>query len=114
MKDDQLFPSPFETVSNNDKANWTGGLTNRIKTRIFSFGLDILYLLNEQRLVTLNTHERLNSFRISNLYAAWNHHLSPGYPLTLYVTARNSVQSERALFPGGNTQYFGAGATLQF
>ncbi len=110
---DKVFPSPFEFVSNNDKSNWTGGLTNRFKTRIFSFGLDILYLLNEQRPI-IGNYEKMDAWRISNLYAAWNHHLTPGRPLTLYVTARNGVQSERALFPGGNTQYFGAGATLQF
>jgi hypothetical protein len=118
LTSDQVFPQETVTVSNNDKNNWTGGFTNRFQAGRFSFGLDILYLLNEQRPVyrtsPVPTFEKVDSWRLNNVYVSYSPSIPKTNGLELYLTARNGVQSDKAGFWGKNVRYFGAGFKLQF
>lgn len=114
MKTDQVFPTTFETVSNNDKANWTGGFTNRLQFGKFALGLDLQYLFNEQRPVTMTTYETINSWRLNTLYGSYSLQLPGNRPLELYLTARNAFQEDHESFAGNRTKYYGAGFKMQF
>lgn len=114
MKTDQLFPATLETVSNNDKTNWTGGFTNRLQVGKFALGLDLQYIFNEQRPISLSTYEKIDSWRLNTLYGSYNLQLPGNRPLELYLTARNAFQEDHASFAGNRTKYYGAGFKLQF
>jgi hypothetical protein len=47
MKDEiEDYSWLYSTQRNNGKMSWTGGWTNRVQVKNFSFGLDLLYLLH--------------------------------------------------------------------
>lgn len=113
-KMDQVFSTTLETVSNNDKANWTGGFTNRLQLGKFALGLDLQYIFNEQRPVSFATYKTINSWRLNTLYGSYSLPWRDNHSLELYLTARNAFEDDHASFPGNYTKYYGAGFKLQF
>lgn len=117
FKTKMKYGAPFTgggPVSNNDKANWTGGWTNRIQFKKFSFGVDLQYIINEQRPIGAFTFEKFDSWRLNTLYAAYSLNMAKNHPLELYLTTRNMMQEDHGSFAGNRTQYYGAGFKLQF
>lgn len=104
---------PWIVYENNAGENlWTGGFTNRLQCNNFVFGLDLLYLLNEQRPTTTFTIEKVDNWRINNIYVGYKTALR-SRPLELYVNSRGCLQNDRPGFVD-NRIFYGAGFKLQF
>jgi hypothetical protein len=100
------------TVSNNDKAAWTGGWTNRLQWGRFIMGLDILYLLNEQRpSLAGNSFEKFNNWSLNSFYAGLRFDRKRS-PFEIYLSARNSLQNDSPYFTD-NRRFYGAGFKWQ-
>jgi hypothetical protein len=113
LKDESDFPNWGSTPdANNDKMLWTGGFTNRLQYRRFSFGLDVLYQFNEQRYAgPFMEPQKTNTFRLNSIYAGYSFKIAKSKPLEVYISSRNCVQSDKANFPD-NRRYYGAGFLL--
>jgi hypothetical protein len=101
----------YETINNNGNTLWTGGFTNRVQVKNFSFGLDVIYLLNEVRQVGFAMREKFDNWRINNIYAGYKLNLKNS-PLEIYLCSSNPIQSKNSFFLN-NRQYYGAGFKLQ-
>jgi hypothetical protein len=109
---DNINPYPdYETINNNGNTLWTGGFTNRVQVKNFSFGLDVIYLLNEVRQVGFAMREKFDNWRINNIYAGYKLNLKNS-PLEIYLCSSNPIQSKNSFFLN-NRQYYGAGFKLQ-
>jgi hypothetical protein len=112
-KNGPVTPLPlYETFNNDGKTLWTGGFTNRVLYKKFSFGLDLLYLLNEVRQSTIGTKENFNNWRINNAYAGYQLQVK-GRPLEVYISTRNCLENKNSFFTDVR-QFYGAGFKLQF
>lgn len=107
-KDPQVTPLPNnEIFNNNDKTLWTGGFTNRLFYKKFIFGLDLLYLLNEERYSNSAVPKNFNNWRINNVYAGY-HLQVKGRQLEVYISSRNCLQNKNSFFID-DRQFYGAG-----
>jgi hypothetical protein len=107
-----VVPLPeYETVNNDGKTLWTGGFTNRLQIKNFSFGLDMIYFLNEVRQVASYTRKKFNNWRINHVYGAYQLKVK-GRPLEVYISSSNTLQNKNSFFIN-DRQYYGAGFKLQ-
>lgn len=115
LKDEEDFPGWDDTRdANHGKILWTGGFTNRLQYKNFSFGFDLLYQLNEQRNSGpfFTSFESTNTFRLNSIYAGYSFKIANSKPLEVYLSGRNCLQSNESQF-FDNRRYYGAGFRLQ-
>ncbi len=92
--------------------SWTGGWTNRVQVKNFSFGLDLLYLLHEYRLrATPSDWKKNNHVRLNHVYAGYSVKTRSNKRLELYISSRNALQSDEPNFFDAR-RYYGAGFKL--
>lgn len=103
-----VFYPEFE--SNQGKSIWSGGITNRFQYDQFSFGLDMLYVLNDMYIDNFTQGDKKSDWRISNIYAGYQLQVK-NKPLELFISGRNLVGGYNPNVVD-NRRFYGAGFKL--
>ena len=93
------------------RESWTGGWINRISYKRFLAGIDLLYRINEYRLVrtgSVSENKKINSFDLQNVYAGFKIRAGKTHELEAYLCARNLLENNDSDLTD-RRRYYGAG-----
>jgi hypothetical protein len=104
------------TVNVDEKPN-SGGWTNRFSYKRFSAGADLLYLINGQRIESDGVSLKMikhNSLLLQNVYLAYALHSTALPNMSIYISSRNTADSNIMPLAIDNRRFYGAGVKFDF
>jgi len=93
------------------RESWTGGWINRVSYKHFVAGIDLLYRINEYRLVRTGfgvEGKYINSIDLQNVYAGCKIRAGKNHELEIYLNARNLLENNDSNLTD-RRRYYGAG-----